>query len=379
MLFILGGQIVTRLIEDGLPEWFAKRYVDSDIPSWVLEIILCHKIPYQSQVESRHLTNSFSCCVDILKAIALICWDSQENNELVTLVRNRSILTHISHKFLKSDFPVSLPGLSAIHSMKLRTKQQLLFDIVLGQESGRIQSLPEKLKLFFAAVVHWVRHSSCAIRSYHVDGLILGLIELFMIEPRIGRVRSVKRLENLKSKMQTEDQANDFFHAAIKTFNLREIDPKMASHDINYDRDIVHVLGELQATFYYAHTLNNVLDCELRCPSPSTFFWGTFIYNAVCLFQNHDRLKLAENIFGSKTSPLYQSFKEYTDIIYELAPSSLMAWTPLRPYQPRKKRSRKRGGKKKQLNSTPTSDELSSDEEDDIELVGNRFSLLGIS
>nr|CAG4647358.1 EOG090X0CBY [Megafenestra aurita] len=42
------------LMEDGLPEWFSRLYVDASIPPWVLEIIVHHKMPYQSQVDTTY-------------------------------------------------------------------------------------------------------------------------------------------------------------------------------------------------------------------------------------------------------------------------------------------------------------------------------------
>jgi hypothetical protein len=364
-------------MEDGLPEWWCKLYTDSSIPPWVVEVIMRHKMPYQSQVESVHFSNSFSCCSDLLKAIALICWDTQIDNHLVTLWRKNSELVFKKLKLSRIDFAVTLPELSSVETMKPKEKQQLLFDIILEQNVGRLQELPPKWQLIFATIIHWIRHSHCRVRSYHVDGLIVGLIYLSMVEPRVGRIRSLKRLDNNASKAK-DDSMVDYVTAARNTFKCQEIAARMLSHDINYDRDIVHVLAEFQATFYFAHTLHRVLDSGLPCASPSDFYWGTFINNAACLFKGYERLVLAEKLYGGSASLLFKTFQHYTDIVYELAPSHLTNWAPHGPNKPRK-RTRKRKEKSTAAeNSLSSSGEESTANDNDIELIGNRFNLLSV-
>jgi hypothetical protein len=365
-------------MEDGLPEWWCKLYTDSNIPPWVVEVMMSHRMPYQSQVESVRYSNSFCCCLDLLKAIALICWDNQIDNRLSTLWRKNSELVFKKLTLSRMDFTVTLPGLSSVGTMKPHEKQQLLFDIILEQNVGRLKELPSKWQIVFATIIHWIRHSHCRVRSYHVDGLIVGLIYLSMIEPRVGRIRSLKRLDNNASKAK-DDSMVDYVTAARNTFKFQEIAARMLSHDINYDRDIVHLLAEFQATFYFAHTLHRVLDSGLSCASPSDFYWGTFIYNAACLFKGYDRLVLAEKLFGGTTSLLFTTFQHYTDIVYELAPAHLANWTPHGPNKPRK-RTRKRKDKSTTAeNNSSSSGEESAASDNDVELIGNRFNLLTVT
>lgn len=375
--YFSGKKVVTSLTNEGLPEWFCGLYADAEIPPWVLEVMLCHKMPYQSQVESVGSSNSFCCCSDLLKAIALTCWDSQIDCQLKTLWRKNSELVFKKLTISRLDFSVALPGLSSVGALKLQERQQLFFDIVLEQNIGRVLELPAKWQLIFATVIHWIRHSHCRVRSYHVDGVVVGLIYLSKVEPRIGRVRSLKRLDNNASKAK-DDSMVDYVNMARNTFKFQEIAARMLSHDINYNRDIVHVLAEFQATFYFADTLQRVLDSGLSCASASEFYWGTFIYNAVCLFKGYDRLILAEKIFGGTSSVLFKTFQQYTEIVYELAPSDLMNWVPHGPNKPNKPRKRTKKPKEE-----PTAAEISSTSgeectanDSDVELVGNRFKLL---
>ncbi|XP_057366157.1 protein asteroid homolog 1-like [Daphnia carinata] len=371
----LRGKVVTSLMQEGLPEWFCNLYADADIPPWVLEVMLSHKMPYQSQVEAVGSSNSFCCCSDLLKAIALIFWDSQIDCQLRTLWRKNSELVFKNLTISRLDFLVTLPGLSSVGAMTLQERQELLFDTILEKNIGRVLELPTKWQLVFATVIHWIRHSHCRVRSYHVDGLVVGLIYLSMVEPRIGRVRSLKRLENNSNKAK-DDSSVDYVNMAKNTFKLQEIAARMLSHDINFDRDIVHVLAEFQATFYFVHTLNRVLDSGLPCASPSDFYWGTFIYNAVCLFKGYDRLSLAEKLFSGTTSVLFKTFQQYTEIVYELAPSNLMNWVPHGPNKPKKRTKKPKEKPTTTEQTSSSSEEDSTVNDNDVELVGNRFKLL---
>lgn len=368
-----------HLVEDGLPEWFSRLYVDSFIPPWVLEVIICHKMPYQSQVESVSLSNSFYCCLNILKAIALICWDSQANNKLVTLWRKNSELIFKRLTLSRLDFTLSLPELSAVGSMTVEAKQKLLLDIILDQSIGRVLELPSKWQLVFAAIVYWIRHSHCRIRSYHVDGLIVCLIHLSIVEPRIGRIRSLKRLENIASTKAKDDPIMDYVNTVKNTLKFQDVPARMLSHDINYDREVVHVMAEFQATFYFAYALHQTLDCQLPCVSPSEFYWGTFIYNAACLFKGYDRLVLGGKLFGGSESTLFQTFQNYTEIIYELAPSNLMNWRPHGPCKPRKRTKKRTGKSKENQNHSSSNENESAADDSDVELIGNRFNLLALT
>ena len=62
------------LVDDGIPDWFAELYTNAVIPCWVLEIMMCQRVPYHSQVESIYFKSSFVCCFDLLKSIAWVAW-----------------------------------------------------------------------------------------------------------------------------------------------------------------------------------------------------------------------------------------------------------------------------------------------------------------
>lgn len=374
-----GKKNIICLMEDGLPEWFSRLYVDASIPPWVLEIIVHHKMPYQSQVESVSQKSSFCCSLKILKAIALICWDTQVNNKLLTLWRKHNEIAFTRLLLKRTDFLVCLPELSAVENICVEEKQKLLFDIILDGKIGRLLELPSKLQLVFAAIIHWIRNSQSRIRSYHVDGLILCLIHLSVLVPRIGKIRSLKRLENIASDKAKDDPLMDYVNLAKTTFKLQEISPRMLSHDIDYDREVVHTLAEFQATYYFAHTLHQVINGGLTCASPSEFYWGTFIYNAVYLFKGYDRSVLGEKLFGSNSSTLFQTFQHYTEIAYEMAPSFMMDWRPHGPNKPRK-RTKKRSSKAKATTSISDSSSEENDTDDnEMELFGNRFNLLTLA
>jgi len=368
-------------MEEGLPEWFAKLYVENAFPPWILEVVISHKMPYQSQVENVHLSNSFSCCFNLLKATALICWNSESNNKIMTVWRKNKELAFKRMTVSQSDFTVQLPMLSSLESMGQLEKQKLFFDILLDQNPGRLMEFTPKWKLVFASLVHWVRNSHCRVRSYHLDGLIVGLIHLTIVEPRVGKVRSLKRLDNIANSKDKNDPIMEFVKAAKNTFKFQEVDPRMISHDVNYDRDAVHALAEFQATFYFANALSTVLGIELPYVSPSEFYCGTFINNAISLFKGYDRLVLAEKLYCGSDTFLYQTFQTYTELIYELAPSTLMDWVPHGPNKPRKRsKKRKNTTKAKDVErSSSDSDTDSVNENDDLDLMSNRFNLLTVA
>ena len=367
------------MVDSGLPEWFDRLYAAGDIPPWCVEIALSHRMPYQSQVESVRLSNSFSCCSNLLKAVALVCWDSQTDNKLMTIWRKNSELVFKRLTASRMDFETPIPSLSAAGSMTQMEKQAVLFHLLLDGNPGRLLTeLPSQWQLVFASMVHWVRHSHCRVKTFHLDGLVACLIHLSAVEPRTGRIRSLKRLENLASGKEKGDPVLEYIRVAKNTFKFQQADERMLSHDINYDRDTVHVLAEFQATFYMAHTLSRVLDCGLNCVTPSGFYNGTFIYQAASLFKGYDRTILSEKLYGTSPS-LLQTFQHYTGLVSELAPPSLSDWTAHGPNKPRKKRTKKPQKESAAIHSG-TNSSCSSENETtiDVELIGNRFNLLSV-
>jgi len=280
----------------------------------------------------------------------------------------------------QSNFTVQLPMLSSLESMRQLEKQKLFFDIVLDQNPGRLMEFTPKWQLVFASLVHWVRNSHCRVRSYHLDGLIVGLIHLTIVEPRIGKVRSLKRLDNIANSKEKDDPCMDFVKAARNTFKFQEVDQKMISHDVNYDRDAVHALAEFQATLYFATALSTLLGIELPYVSPSEFYCGTFINNAISIFKGYDRLVLAEKLYGGSDTFLFRTFQSYTELIYELAPSTLMDWVPHGPNKPRKRNKKRKNAKAKEVEkSSSDTDNVNEDEDDDLDLMSNRFNLLTVA
>lgn len=371
-------KIVAGLGENGLPEWFGRLYAGADVPQWSVEIAVSHRMPYQSQVESVRLSNSFSCCSNLLKAVALVCWDDQADNKLTTIWRKNSELVFKRLTVTRMDFETPIPSLSTAGSMTQLEKQAVLFHLLLDGSPGRLLTeLPPQWQLAFASMVHWVRHSHCHVKTYHLDGLVAGLIHLSMVEPKIGRIRSLKRLENLASGKEKGDPLLEYIRAGKNTFKFQQADERMLSHDINYDRETVHVLAEFQATFYMAQSLSQVLDTGLSSASPSSFFNGTFIYQAASHFKGYDRLVLAEKLYGAG-SELFRTFQHYTELVCELAPPSLTDWTARGPNKPRKKRN-----KKPKEEEAAVSSSSSSNSEDetviDADLLDNRFNLLAVA
>lgn len=279
------------------------------------------------------------------------------------------------------NFQLVLPRLNELSSLGCDEKEQLIYAILLGDNAGDIPNLPSKWKLVFASVIHWVRHSTCNVKSYHIDALIMSIIHLSMIEPKIGRIRNLKRLESIVKTKQKDDPLMPYYTAMKNTIKLNDVDDRMLSHDINYDRDVVHTLNEFQATYYYALTLCQVVDTELQCAvPPSAFFNGTFIHQAVSLLKGHpDRIKLTQRLYGGAATVLYQQFESYCQLVYALIPSDVMEWLPKGPNRPRKRSSRK---KKKdnvvEVHSSDTSDQESGLEEI-VDLIDNRFNLLSLT
>jgi len=278
------------------------------------------------------------------------------------------------------NFPMVLPRLNELSELANDEKERLLFTILLGDNAGDVWNLPAKWRLVFASMIRWVRHSTNSVKSYHIDALIMSIIHLSMIEPKIGRIRTLKRVEGILKTKEKDDPLMPYYTALKNTIKLNDIDDRMLSHDINYDRDVVHTLNEFQATFYYALTLCQVVDTELQhAHSLSTFYNGTYIHQAVALLKvNPDRVKLLQRLYGGAKTVLYQQFESYCQLVYSLIPSTVMEWVPKGPNRPRK-----RSGKKKEKNkvvefySSDTSDQESGLEEI-VDLVGNRFNLLSL-
>ena len=376
---MVGDRTIEELTEQGIPDWFAESYTDAVIPFWVLEIMMYQRVPYHSQVESISCKSSFVCCFDLLKYIAWICCDASNSRlNMGTLWRKGSELLLKRVHIVADKFAVVPPKLSQLSSLERNERQKVLFDVLLDQNApAAFAELPDKWKLVFASVIHWVRHSTSGVRSYHVDALIMSVIHLSVIEPKVGRIRSLKRCENIINSKQKDDPLMVYLTVVKNTIKFNEMDERMLSHDINYDRDLVHTLNEFQATYYYALTLADVINTELQCALPSSFFNGTYTHQAALLFKGHpNRLKLAERLYGVNTG-FYQQFESYSQLVYQSAPPSLMEWQPKGPNRPRKRTKKKKDKVEQYSASEPSGDE--SGLEEIVDLIGNRFNLLSLA
>lgn len=375
-----GENVVAGIVANNLPKWFAHRYASSLMPPWVLEVTISHRMPFQSQVECVNLSHSFICCSDLLHVIALICWDDQSDNKLLTVWRKNNELMFKRFRLTKVDFPFEIPPISFVEAMKEEEKRKLLFNIILNESGESIQQQPSELQLIFASVVHWARKSQCRVRSYHIDGLVASLLHFYVIERKLGKLRTTKRLEKI-ANAKGGTGVDDYINAAKSTFKFQETDIRMLSHDTNYDKDIVHVLAEFQATYYLAQTLCQILDVGLPNLSPADFYCGSFTYQAVSHFKGYNRLTLAEKLYGNPESPLFSLFRSYTNYIYELTPPSLMEWAPHGPYKPRNKRIKKPNQPQAVAQPCPSSSSSSEEEsnEFDANLIANRFGVLSVA
>ena len=272
-----------------------------------------------------------------------------------------------------------LPRLNELSSLGHDKKEQLLFALLLGDNAGDVLNLPAKWRLVFASMIHWVRNSASGVKSYHIDALIMSIIHLSIIEPKTGRFRTLKRLENIIKARQKDDPQMPYYLALKNTIKLTDIDERMLSHDINYDRDVVHTLNEFQATYYYALTLCQVVDTELQCSyPPSTFFNGTYIHQAASLLKGQsDRVKLMQRLYCGAESVLYKQFESYCQLVYALVPPGVMEWLPKGPNRPRKRTGRKKKNKVEEAYSSDPSDSESGLEEL-VDLMDNRFNLLSL-
>ena len=366
------------MIEDGCPDWFANAYCRSEIQSWVVELMFCRRMPFHSQVESPQMTYTFMCPRDILKAICLVCLPSDGFDSILALSRKQSQLVFKRITVSPDDYSFLLPKLPGVIILSVQDRQQLFFDVILDKNPGKVSDLPEKWCLVLSAIIYWTRRSFCSVRTFHVDALVCSLIHLSVVEPHVGRFRSLKRLENVRKTKSADDPTLDYLTEVKNTFPFNEVNERMMTHDIAYDRDLVHTFSEFQAVLYFTAVFSSVLATELEAPNPAIFFNGTFLYHAAVEFRNNrDRLKVAERIYGPNSS-LFQLFRQFTDVVLDASPASLGDWTS------HNGTSRKRNKKSKEkveqvIEESSSSDEISADEDEAIDddlLMSNRFRML---
>ncbi len=146
-----------------------------------------------------------------------------------------------------------LPKLPAVSVMEPAQRLALLLDVLVGADGDRLnRELPRRWLMVGAAIAYWARHSLVGVRSYHIDALVCTLLHLSVVEPYVGRIRSLKRLETARQKRVGDATALAYLTAVKSTFQFYNVDERMRTHDIAYDRDMVHTFGEFQAVLTFS-------------------------------------------------------------------------------------------------------------------------------
>ena len=199
------------------------------------------------------------------------------------------------------------------------------------------------------------------------------ILNVSIIERKVG---SRKKLTSTPAdKIPAED--HHCWHAARQTWHWNEPNARTMSHDVDYDRSVVHSFSEFQACYYYARMVNRMLGDPCELSSPALFYCGTFLYGTAKHFQKGgDRDQVLDKLYG-QGSPLADLLRRIVLVVSSMAPAGFDSW----PGSNGAKKAKRKMKNKNQLRQhvvDEDEDEIGENSEDEFDLLDNRFRLLTV-
>lgn len=206
-------------------------------------------------------------------------------------------IKHIS--YLPNSKAKNLPSLNEVGAMSVADKKSVFYAIIDSDTRFRDLDLPGDLELILDFIIYWFRRSKLSLKDYHALAVLICVFMYYIIDGKIGRVRTLKAFEDVercKMKMSVlQDNAaycnpladvkdllahisnEECLVAGSNLFKFHHMDQRI--NDKYYSRSTVHAFSEYQACIYFLQLLNSLLCSPFPMLGAECLWGGTFCYN----------------------------------------------------------------------------------------------------
>nr|XP_053630794.1 protein asteroid-like isoform X1 [Cherax quadricarinatus] len=224
-------------------------------------------------------------------------------------------------KFLANEKASDFPSLDEVASMSLADKKKVFYSVLDTKNELEKYDLPADLELIFAFIIYWFRNSKLPLRDCHALCVMLCIFMYYIIDGKIGRVRTWKGFEDVeKCKSKISSLQKDASYCSpdvgvrnllantskeeclVAAFNLFNFHHQKQRCSRDYCRKTVHAFSEYQACIYFLQLLNSLLCSPFPMLSVECLWGGTFCYNIFLYLKRKSNpiIQIAE-MLGRKT------------------------------------------------------------------------------
>lgn len=201
--------------------------------------------------------------------------------------------------YLPSKGATSLPSLNQVGSLSVADKKKVFYNMLGSDTEFMDLDLPNDLELILDFIIYWFRRSNMSLIDCHALAVLLCVFMYYIIDGKIGRVRTWKAFEDVERcktvvavlrdssaycnpsadvvDLLTHISNEECLIASYNLFKFHHMNQKI--NDKYYSRRTVHAFSEYQACIYFMQLLNSLLCSPFPMLSVECLWGGTFCYN----------------------------------------------------------------------------------------------------
>ena len=338
-------------INESFPEWFKKIYYAADVPRFLVDIFYSRLYINYPQVEDINQEDSNFISIPILQLIFTLLSTNQEGKPSFSYVTRCPRELGYFYKQIEA---IKLKTQFNPEKRKNLPIFKLIFtdfdnSAVIFQE---ISKIPENLRLYFLAIIFWLKKCPNA-NAIYLHSILLTMLEISMIDKKIGsRGRDVKaftknqsknlaifkdnfkksktnekiELHSLKDvkKLGRDLAKSECFLAYENLINNFSINEKYSRKHAEFDKTSAHVFAEFQSVVFNFYTITPLLGFPFENVKMQEFYNGLFIHNLYNNFKNRSNITeyIQKNILRYSPS-LFALHNFYYEFLTNLVPEVL--------------------------------------------------------
>ncbi|XP_064640291.1 protein asteroid homolog 1-like [Lineus longissimus] len=321
-----------------LPVWFLREFRLGNLSSSLFNVLVLHRVIPLCQVENMEVVNAHQCAYEIRRIIYGILLKKEqaqdnlpveiptETDSLAKATRATHVeeYTRIGKKLTKHCIEPcyvlpggnSVPLLQNIPDLSNEIRTSVLFD-AFGLKVCDFEEIPDELRLVLACTVVWLRSSNPKVTKEHLQGLLVSVLKLLVIEPALQEVSG-----NLDTELELSSDMYDLRGKIFDACSIEEIKAakiridktvRLPHHD-SMCAEVVHGFAQWHACLLSAVHLNQLLLRPVPQPDPARIYNGTVAY-AFCkeLTLRKDPCLYVSEVLGRRTklTEIYNNWMQF--------------------------------------------------------------------
>lgn len=256
-----GGTPLDSFAGRRLPDWFMVGIRSGRIPVHALDAIVLRRVILPTQVSLTSQPSPYQCSVTLRRFLysVLLLWDESAPQLGRSFIeehdrdQNLQLKCERVHALVHLDSGGRVPSLEEIPRMTEHERMSVLME-ALGVTWSQLADFEPQTHLLIATVVFWMRKSSPAVDSLHLETLLV----CFRRAGILGNARG------------------DRIHE-VSLEGLCETPNEISSR--TFDCSVVHAFAQFQCCLQMAIYVNQILLLPAPKPFPVLAFSGTFLHN----------------------------------------------------------------------------------------------------